>query len=91
MELKFTKFEFHDQILQSPRIYYRSELDNTKILVHTGTIISYKLLKILIVIRIISNLNYIKLDIILIEKLYIVNNNYIMKLEYIHLKLIIQF
>ena len=91
MELKFTKFEFHDQILQSPRIYYWSELDNTKILVYMGTIISYKLLKILIVIRIISNLNYIKLDIILIEKLYIVNNNYIMKLEYIHLKLIIQF
>ena len=66
-------------------------MDNTKILVYIGTIISYKLLKILMVIRIISNLNGIKLDIILIEILYIVNNNYIMKLEYIHLKLIIQF
>ena len=40
-----------------------------------------------IVIRIISNLNCIKLDIILIEILYIVNNNYIVKLEYINLKL----
>ena len=50
-------------------------MDNTGISVYTGTIISDKLLKILIVIRIISNLNCIKLDIILIEILYIVNNN----------------
>ena len=49
-------------------------MDNTGISVYTGTIISDKLLKILIVIRIISNLNCIKLDIILIEILYIVNN-----------------